>query len=144
MLFQIIPQTEFKVSRSFIKMLSPKTILIGLVSLVVLGFWLWKRRHLYRYSWNTPGDWGLPLLGSLPYIRTFGNFAYFAERMLKKYKTNAASFWFGLDAAYVTINPVDLQTILNSSELLNKSRIYRAQYFVFKGGLISSPGGYIN
>ncbi|XP_063705861.1 cytochrome P450 4g15-like [Culicoides brevitarsis] len=114
-----------------------------LLALVILGiyiYWHWTRRELYIASWKLEGPFCWPFIGNLPsVIKHRKRIMNFADELTQCYK-NPPRFWMGPFLMVYMSEPDDLQVVLNHTNALSKTFIYKFGHDYIGKSLLTIEG----
>ncbi|GAB0100690.1 hypothetical protein DMENIID0001_167720 [Sergentomyia squamirostris] len=102
---------------------------------------LWKKRDLYKLSWQMPGPFVIPFLGNLHFLLFLSNEEVFSytRTLIEKYKT-PARFWIGSALHVFVTKPEDAQFIFNSMDCIDRYDMDQLTPNVATQGILSLPG----
>ncbi|KAH8332387.1 hypothetical protein KR074_002547 [Drosophila pseudoananassae] len=113
------------------------SLFLTVAGLLVLIYFLWSRRRLYKLMIELPGPWGLPFLGSAP--EYFINNLKMIQRTkyMDKYGSTILT-WIGIHPFILSRDPKIAKDVLSSSKFLNRnSRVTKAMENIFGLGLVT-------
>ncbi|XP_037937477.1 probable cytochrome P450 313a4 [Teleopsis dalmanni] len=104
---------------------------------ILLLYWLWTRRNIYKCDLSFIG---YPIIGSLYKLRNVNSIISAVGHTLRYCKNGTACFWAGFFPVILTADPDIVSNVLRSQEFLNKAEtIYYYMGVSLKGGLFTTP-----
>lgn len=136
-MFTVLPKTT-------LRNLSTTDILISILIAGVTFFVLkyhWKKRHLYKFSWQTNGPISLPILGnSLLFKGCTKDILDTIITLNQSYKP-PVRFWLASELAVIISTPEQMEQVLNSPLALKKADVYKYMQTVVGDGIFSVADG---